>query len=290
MRHTADTTAGPKSQNLHGVMDHRAGALRTLAALMLLTAALPAATAAEITGKRGDKSTPDRIYHSFCSVCHGDKGDGKSRAQNSFVRPPRDFTAPEAKNLTREYMIEVVRDGKAGTAMVGWKTQLNDKEIGDVVDYVRATFMEIGPQPAAAAAHPQITTPGGAGGTPPAQSEAALAKHRAMGFPNEIRGNATAGRKFYLANCATCHGEKGDGQGPRAYFINPKPRNFLEPAARNSFNRPLIFEVVSKGKIGTEMPAWDKVLSPQEIANVSEFVFQEFILQQSVAAAKTGAK
>ena len=42
-------------------------------------------------------------------------------------------------------------------------------------------------------------------------------------------------------------------------------------------NRVELFEMISEGKPGTEMPAWDKVLSPQEIANVSEFVFQRFI-------------
>jgi mono/diheme cytochrome c family protein len=258
--------------------------LRAVAAALLLAAWLPAVPAADTPhGKRGDKSTPDRIYHNFCSVCHGDKGDGKSRAQNSFLSPPRDFTAPEAKNLTRDYMITTVRDGKPGTAMVGWKTQLNDQEIAGVVDYVRSTFMGIGSTPALAA-------PASAGQTAPGEANAALAQHRAMGFPGGLKGDAAAGRTFYLANCATCHGEKGDGQGPRAYFINPKPRNFLEPAARNSFNRPLLFDVVSKGKVGTEMPAWDKVLSSQQIANVSEFVFQQFILGKPVAAEKAGAR
>jgi mono/diheme cytochrome c family protein len=33
------------------------------------------------------------------------------------------------------------------------------------------------------------------------------------------------------------------------------------------------------------MPAWDKVLAPQEIANVAEFVFQEFIRAGSAAPA-----
>ena len=42
-------------------------------------------------------------------------------------------------------------------------------------------------------------------------------------------------------------------------------------------NRVELFEMISVGKPGTEMPAWNKVLSPQEIANVTEFVFQRFI-------------
>lgn len=243
--------------------------------------------AGTLKGSRTEKSTPELIYHNYCSVCHGDKGDGRSRAENSFVRPPRDFTAPEAKNLTRDYMIAIVKDGKAGTAMVGWSTQLDDREIEVVVDYVRAKFMGQGTVP---------TTVPKAGGAPPAaaapasppdaKSQDALAEYMALPLPGGLKGNAAAGAAFYNANCATCHGVKGDGQGPRAYFIRPVPRNFLGDQARNTLNRPLLFDAVSKGRNGTEMPAWSKVISDQEIANVAEYVFQSFIRPGASATAK----
>lgn len=257
---------------------HRAfpGGTRGLTGVAAALCLLAAAPSLAQTGTKTDKSTPAKIYHNFCSVCHGDKGDGNSRARGSFVRPPRDFTAPESKNLSRDFMVAIVRDGKPDTAMVGWKTQLTEKEIGEVVDYVRARFMGIGEPPAAAlstapaaAAHP----------SPPAGD------FMAMPFPKGLKGNAAAGGEFYMKNCATCHGAKGDGQGPRAYFINPKPRNFLEASARTTLNRPLLFEVVAKGKLGTEMPAWNKVISDQEIANVAEFVFVSYI--RPADAAKT---
>ena len=31
------------------------------------------------------------------------------------------------------------------------------------------------------------------------------------------------------------------------------------------------------GKLGTEIPAWSKVLTEQEIADVAEYVFRKFI-------------
>ena len=90
---------------------------------------------------------PDAIYHNYCSVCHGDRGDGRSRARASLVPPPRDFTDFKAsRELTREAMIVITREGKPGTAMVGWKTQLRDPEIEAVVDYIRVRFMP--PDPA----------------------------------------------------------------------------------------------------------------------------------------------
>jgi len=256
-------------------------------------AVTPALAAETLKGSRTDKSTPALIYHNYCSVCHGDKGDGKSRAQNSFIRPPKDFTAPETKNLTREYMIAIVRDGKPGTAMVGWKTQLDDREIEVVVDYVRAKFMGLGTVPEVVpgkeAGAPATAAP--AGKTPDAKSSDALADYMATAMPNGLKGNPAAGGTFYNANCATCHGVKGDGQGPRAYFIRPVPRNFLEDQARNTLNRPLLFDAISKGRNGTEMPAWNKVLSDQEIANVAEYVFQSFIRPGATAKAeKTSRK
>src|SRR5262249_24720132 len=37
-----------------------------------------------------------------------------------------------------------------------------------------------------------------------------------------------AGKRLYGNYCAQCHGDKGDGNGPAAQYLNPKPRNFGE--------------------------------------------------------------
>lgn len=96
-------------------------------------------------------------------------------------------------------------------------------------------------------------------------------------MPLGLKGDTEKGRIFFMGNCFTCHGVKGDGNGPRAYFITPPPRNFLLETSRQRLNRPALFEAITNGRIGTNMPAWGKVLNNQEIANVAEFVFQDFI-------------
>jgi mono/diheme cytochrome c family protein len=232
----------------------------TLALALLLVS--PHVALADSTGKPKNMSGGE-LYHDYCSVCHGDRGDGNSRAKNSFIRPPRDFTAPEARTLPKEFLAAIVRDGKPGTAMVGWKTQLNDTQIDAVVDYIRTRFMGLN-----TSAEPRL-----AGAAKPTDKLADLSAP----MPGNLKGSIDQGRNIYYANCATCHGTKGDGQGPRAYFINPKPRNFLLPTSQTAFSRPVIYEAVSNGRLGTEMPAWNKVLTEQEIAHVSEFVFQSFI-------------
>src|SRR5262249_48223589 len=36
------------------------------------------------------------------------------------------------------------------------------------------------------------------------------------------------GKRLYANSCSACHGEKGDGNGPAAKYLDPKPRNFGE--------------------------------------------------------------
>lgn len=345
---------------------------RTCAALMLILSMawlgngwIPPAAAGERTLKANDIK-PELLYHNYCSVCHGDRGDGHSRASTSLVPPPRDFTT--ATNLTREIMIAIVTNGKPGTAMTGWKTQLNDKEIEAVVDYIRNGFMQAALDPQVARGrsvygHYCATCHGESGkgplvtdarmttppdlSSPKAKSE--LNRERLIasithgkpgtameGFnkklaaqdidavadyllkvimvgpvesisgtharggqsqvapaaivnagkptsasadlplPKGLTGNPQRGKKFYLANCSACHGAKGDGQGPRAYFISPKPRNFLDKSSAG-FNRPMLFAAISMGKNGTVMPAWNKIMDDQQIADISEYVYRTFI-------------
>lgn len=97
-------------------------------------------------------------------------------------------------------------------------------------------------------------------------------------MPKGLKGDPDKGRDFYMQNCFTCHGVTGAGDGPRAYFINPVPRDFLLETSRQYLNRPALFEAITNGRVRSEMPAWGKVLSDQEIANVAEYVFQSFIL------------
>lgn len=107
-------------------------------------------------------------------------------------------------------------------------------------------------------------------------------------MPLGLKGDLIKGRDFYMQNCFTCHGVTGAGDGPRAYFINPVPRDFLLESSRQKLNRPALFKAISKGSLGSEMPAWDKVLNDQEIADVAEYVFQTFIREGKKGTGSSG--
>jgi mono/diheme cytochrome c family protein len=239
-------------------------------------------------------SDPAALYHNYCSVCHGDRGDGKSRATGALSTVPRDFTSAASKQeLTRERIALAIAHGRPGTAMVGWKTQLSANDIERLAEYVHTRFVQ--GQPTTAGATTTISGTRAHGGRE-ADAGAATAStsvpqvDMTAGLPNGLKGDPKRGGAFYLANCATCHGARGDGAGPRAYFINPKPRNFIADESRARFNRAALYAGISDGRLASEMPAWKQVATPQQIADVAEYVFQNFVRNEPVKAAAQAAK
>jgi mono/diheme cytochrome c family protein len=67
------------------------------------------------------------------------------------------------------------------------------------------------------------------------------------------------GAELYANHCAGCHGDKGDGTGPAARFLYPKPRNFGEGRFRivsTVNNRPSdqdLLNVITRGMPGSAM-------------------------------------
>lgn len=231
----------------------------------------PLATNAAKAVSAADAAT---LYHNYCSVCHGDKGNGKSRASGSLSTLPRDFTTAEARrDLNPQRIAAVIAHGRPGTAMVGWKTQLSPTDIERLAQYVHSRFVLGADVPASTS----ISGTRAHGGREADAASTPVRIDMTAGLPNGLQGDTRRGGAFYLANCATCHGARGDGAGPRAYFINPKPRNFIEDTSRARLNRIVLYAAISEGKVGTEMPAWSRVATPQQLADVSEYVFQAFV-------------
>lgn len=213
-----------------------------------------------------------RLYARNCSVCHGENGSGAVWGRQGLNPPPQDFTAAEVGQwLTRERMLAAVRKGRPGTAMAAFEGRLGAGEIEAIVDYIRVAFMR---QPAGAPAEDGLLglEPRDLQGYAPAPMDASM--------PRELIGDPGSGAVLFAGNCAVCHGGGGRGDGPRAYFIYPRPRDFTSLDARTSLNRPALYAAVRHGVRGRAMPGWRTVLDEQQIADVSEYVFQSFIVQE----------
>jgi mono/diheme cytochrome c family protein len=222
-----------------------------------------------------------RTYANTCSVCHGDDGRGARWTISNLNPSPRNFTLPEARaDLNRQQMVHVARYGKPDTAMPGFESQLSSEEIEAVVDYIRSAFFP----PEMEGAGAELVSSESSSDRPRlGPGEDSVNMEAAM--PRGLIGDSNRGHSLYMTNCTACHGVEGDGQGPRAYFILPKPRNFRHPGSKQTYNRPALFRAIALGSRGAEMPAWDKVFDDQQIADVAEFVFHSYIRGDSALSA-----
>ena len=90
-------------------------------------------------------------------------------------------------------------------------------------------------------------------------------------------GDAGLGKVIYERKCAPCHGVKGDGKGPAAELLEPKPRDFIAGAykVRTTANKTPtdqdLFRVITQGMPGTSMPAW-AVLPEKDRWNVVAYL------------------
>ncbi|MFL5354502.1 c-type cytochrome [Archangium sp.] len=64
------------------------------------------------------------------------------------------------------------------------------------------------------------------------------------------------GKGVYATYCQTCHGMKGEGDGPMGTYLNPKPRNFLTEPFKQGNKPEQIFQTLGKGVPGSAMVAF----------------------------------
>ena len=74
--------------------------------------------------------------------------------------------------------------------------------------------------------------------------------------PKKTPALVAKGQAVFKANCVPCHGETGDGNGPAAAALNPKPRNLKTEAFKQGDKPEQVFETVTKGIQGTTMAPW----------------------------------
>jgi cbb3-type cytochrome oxidase cytochrome c subunit/cytochrome c553 len=141
---------------------------------------------------------------------------------------------PKPANLTAarfsdERLSSVLWNGIAGSSMPPWR-QLPTEDLRALVAYIHS-----------------LHVPG-----PPTQGATSVSD----------------GEALFATNCASCHGTGGDGNGPAAGALAPKPTNFhLKKPTRER-----ALEVLANGLPGTAMPPWKTQLSVDQRYALAEFV------------------
>ncbi len=89
---------------------------------------------------------------------------------------------------------------------------------------------------------------------------------------NPVKADAESvelGKELYNKNCASCHGKKGLGDGPKAKLIETFPGDFSGAFYQKQADGEQFF----KTKVGRdEMPAYSKKLSEEDIWNVVNYM------------------
>jgi len=100
--------------------------------------------------------------------------------------------------------------------------------------------------------------------------------------PAKFQEHVRNGRATYYRNCVFCHGDALAGDGMFAHGLNPIPTNFTDKGTIAQLQESFLFWRIAKGGPGlpaeggpwdSAMPAWEKLLSEDEVWEVILFLY-----------------
>jgi cbb3-type cytochrome c oxidase subunit I len=160
------------------------------------------------------------LFAANCASCHGSTGAGDGKASASLLPKPANLTSAR---FSDERLSSVLWNGVAGSSMPPWR-QFPTEDLRALVAYIQSLHV-----PVAVPSAPEATS-------------------------------LNEGESLFAANCASCHGVAGAGNGPAAGALAPAPTNF-------HLKRPTperAWEVLENGLPGTAMPPWKSQLSADQ--------------------------
>ena len=148
------------------------------------------------------------IYRFYCYQCHAYSGNAKTLSSTYLDPQPRDFTTETHESLPPERMLDAVRNGRPGTAMVNFDSVLTDRQIEMVVTYIRDELLG---KPDSGEKyhspengwdnHDQYRA-----AFPFVEGEIPLSTPAA-----ELSEEQRAGRTLYVSACVSCHDQPNSG-------------------------------------------------------------------------------
>jgi mono/diheme cytochrome c family protein len=118
-----------------------------------------------------------------------------------------------------------------------------------------------------------------AGGLQPAVSgqdaAAALLYLPVLAYPPDSPGSALNGRRLYARYCTSCHGVRGDGQGPAATLLDKWPSDFTRDTLVADRDFAALARVIRDGPGHphvSSMPAWGTFFNDKMLQDVAAYL------------------
>ncbi len=116
--------------------------------------------------EQGDPEEGKALYERLCVTCHGASGKGDGPTGKLLTPRPSEFAAhlPHHGEKWSDYYFTIIKDGAQAVGrsplMMAWGSQLESKEIWDVISYIWALVQGAG-EPADKGHMPRMHGPGG---------------------------------------------------------------------------------------------------------------------------------
>lgn len=206
------------------------------------------------------------LYEANCTACHGVTGKGDGVAAYLLLPRPRDFSegnfnrknTPPQNLPADEDLFKTVSDGLLGSSMPPWKDYLTEKEIWATVDYLKKELIALDYEGEVFSLY-ELNPP-----APP------------LPVPAEVPAtpeNVAIGKAIYhsIAECWTCHGRSGHGDGPQSQeIVNTRgeriyPIDLTEGTYKLSANNEEIFRRIRDGIPLAAMYSMGEKLTDDEV-------------------------
>ena len=91
--------------------------------------------------KAGEKIFQKTAKPMACKMCHGSKGEGDGKLGAALKPIPRNFACSKTMaNVSPGQMFWIIKKGSKGTGMIAHGKTLKDKDIWNVIKYIRTEF------------------------------------------------------------------------------------------------------------------------------------------------------
>ncbi|MBK5933646.1 respiratory nitrate reductase gamma subunit [Rhodovulum imhoffii] len=216
------------------------------------------------------------LFVSQCARCHGleGQGDGPGAGSPTFSGPPRDLVSGRYRYVSSDNGVatdadlrRVIVAGLPGSGMPGFAS-LSEAQVSSLVEVLDELWLD---RPESGA---RIEVPS-----------------RPETTPDLI----AAGTELYQLSCASCHGERGRGDGEAASGIlevdglRVSPRNFRRDALRSGSSPAALYRRIAAGiPDGPDhwlMPSFGDALTADEIWAIVAYMENELLPPGALVAA-----